>query len=319
MKTKIIILVFLSLFLTSCDKCSTDHKQKTTSATSKTEIIIGTFNIEWLGDGINDRIERTESDYKNIAKIIEESQCDIVGVQEIENFNAMSKLINHLPGFSFYLSRDDAPQKVGLLFRKDLKVKYLGDYSPLEVEENRTRPGIFLAVQKGNFDFIVLVVHFKATSHFDNTKEKIEKSRVLRTFQTEVVSKFADSIISRKQEQDVFLIGDFNDTPKRTKFNTLIPILSNSNLSFLTTELKSCKFQNAYTIDHIVVSKSAKNRYIENSVSAYNFYEIFPKDIAEKISDHCLVFARFEVTKPDNDPSKYFERENNLSFIGGVK
>ncbi len=318
MKTKIIFLFFLSFLLTSCDKCSTDRTQRN-SPKSKTEITIGTFNIEWLGDGINDRVERTESDYRNIAKIIEESQCDIVGVQEIENFNAISKLIKYLPDFSFYLTRDDAPQKVGLLYRKDIKVKYLGDYSPLEVEENRTRPGIVLAVQKGNFDFIVLVVHFKATSRFDDTKEKIESSRVIRTLQAEVVSKFADSIITQKQEQDVFIIGDFNDTPKRTKSNTLTPLLSNPNLSFLTSEVKSCKFQNAYSIDHIVASQSAKKRYIENSVSVYNTYEIYSKEIAEKISDHCLVFARFDVTKPDNDPSKYFDQGQSVTFIGKTK
>jgi len=313
MKLKFVVLILLSLIFTSCEKCSREQIQKQTPKTSDKEISIGTFNIEWLGDGYNDRIERSEEDYKNIARIIDESKCDIVGVQEIENVRALEKLIKYLPDFSFYLSRDNAPQKVGFLFRKNIKVKYLGDYSPLEVELDRTRPGIFLAVQKGDFDFIVLVVHFKATSRFDDTKEKMELSRNLRMLQAQVVSRFADSILAQNNEQDVLIIGDFNDTPKRTKFNTLVPIISNPNLSFLTSDLKSCKLQNAYTIDHIVVTQSVKQRYIENSTSLYNTYAIYPKEIAEKISDHCLVFARFDVTKPDNDPSKYFEHEKNIT------
>lgn len=314
MKLKFFVFIFLSFVFTSCEKCSREQSQKQTQKTSDKEITIGTFNIEWLGDGINDRVERNENDYKNIARLIDESKCDIIGVQEIENFNALEKLIKYLPDFSFYLSRDNAPQKVGLLYRKNIKVRLLGDYSPLEVEVDRTRPGIYLAVKKGNFDFIVLVVHFKATSRFDDTKEKIELSRTLRTLQAQVVSRFADSILAQNIEQDVFIIGDFNDTPKRTKFNSLTPIISNPNLLFLTSELKSCKFQNAYVIDHIIATRSAAQRYIENSASIYNTFSLYPKEIVEKISDHCLVFARFDVTKPDNDASNYFVSEREMTL-----
>jgi len=305
---KIILFAFLIVII-GCSRCSEDKTTPEKNVNDK-EIVVGTFNIEWLGDGINDRIDRTEQDYKNIAKIIEESGCDIVGVQEIENFNALSKLIKYLPDYSFYLSRDDSPQKVGILFRKNVKVKYICDYSPLEVEERRTRPGLEVAVQKGNFDFIALVVHFKSTSRFDDTKEKLEESRELRFKQAEVVSKWIDSILANKDESDLFVIGDFNDTPMRKKYNTLVPLLSNANVVFLTEQLKSCKFQNAYGIDHILVSKSALSRYIQNSLNLYNTFEIFPKEAAERISDHCLVYARFDVTKPDNDPSKYFEKES---------
>jgi endonuclease/exonuclease/phosphatase family metal-dependent hydrolase len=309
MRLEKIILFAFFIVIVGCSRCSEDKTTPEKKVNDK-EIVVGTFNIEWLGDGINDRIDRTEQDYKNIAKIIEESGCDIVGVQEIENFNALSKLIKYLPDYSFYLSRDDSPQKVGILFRKNVKVKYICDYSPLEVEERRTRPGLEVAVQKGNFDFIALVVHFKSTSRFDDTKEKLEESRELRFKQAEVVSKWIDSILANKDESDLFVIGDFNDTPMRKKFNTLVPLLSNANVVFLTEQLKSCKFQNAYVIDHILVSKSALSRFIQNSLNLYNTFEIFPKEAVERISDHCLVYARFDVTKPDNDPSKYFEKES---------
>ncbi|ROL58186.1 hypothetical protein D9V84_00175 [Bacteroidetes/Chlorobi group bacterium Naka2016] len=309
---KIAYFLLLVCFV-GCGRCSKDKSNIPVKPINTKEIVVGTFNIEWLGDGISDRIERSEQDYRNIAKIIEETQCDIVGVQEIENFNALSKLIKYLPDYSFYLTRDDAPQKVGVIYRKEIKIRYIADYTPLEVEERRTRPGIVVAVQKGNFDFLALVVHFKATSQFDNTPEKLEQSRVLRTRQAEVVSHWIDSILSLKNENDLFVIGDFNDTPLRKQFNTLVPLLSNSNVVFLTEKLKSCRFSNAYVIDQILVSKSVLDRYIPNSVNLYNTYEMFPKEVAEKISDHCLVFARFDVTKPDNDPSKYFEITSSIS------
>ncbi|MGB9770413.1 MAG: endonuclease/exonuclease/phosphatase family protein [Candidatus Kapaibacteriota bacterium] len=307
MKVHNFLIVFLIVLFFGCGRCTQDKSSTTTKPSNPNEIIVGTFNIEWLGDGIDDRNERSEQDYKNIAKIIEDSQCDLVGVQEIENLNAISKVIKYLPEYSFFISRDDAPQKVGIIFRKDIKVRYIQDYTPLEVEQSRTRPGIVVAVQKGNFDFLALVVHFKATSHFDNTPQKLQESRTLRTLQAEVVSRWIDSILSLQQESDLFVIGDFNDTPLRKKFNTLIPLLSNSNVIFLTEKLKSCKMPNAYVIDHILVTKSVLERYYSNSVNLVNTFELYSKEVAEKISDHCLVFARFDVTKPDNDPSKYFE------------
>lgn len=314
MKIKNSIFLLLLIGLISCSRCSDESQKAKRKPINPNEIIVGTFNIEWLGDGFNDRIERDEQDYKNIARIIEDSQCDIVGVQEIENFNALAKLIKYLPEYSFYISRDDAPQKVGIIFRKDVKVRYICDYSPLEVEEKRTRPGLVVAVQKGNFDFLALVVHFKATSRFDDTPEKVEQSRILRTKQSEVVSRWVDSTLSHQEEEDLFVIGDFNETPKRKQYNTLIPLLENSNVIFLTEALKSCKLPNAYVIDHILVTKEVLNRFIQNSLTLYNTFELFPKEQAEKISDHCLIYARFDVIKPDNDPSNYFDKKV-LSFV----
>ncbi|MCX7909069.1 MAG: endonuclease/exonuclease/phosphatase family protein [Ignavibacteria bacterium] len=315
MKVRVVFFLLTLLFLFGCSRCSEQFKTERKVKLNPNEITVGTFNIEWLGDGINDRIERTEEDYKNIAKIIQESNCDIIGVQEVENFNALNKLIKYLPDYSFYITRDDAPQKVGIIYHKELKVKYLYDYSPLEVLERRTRPGLVAAIQKGNFDYLVLVVHFKATSRFDDTPEKIEQSRNLRLQQAEVVAKWVDSILTQKNEEDLFIIGDFNDTPVRKQFNTLIPLLSDTNLVFLTEQLKSCKFPNAYVIDHILVTKSVTKRYIPNSVALYNTFEVFSKEVAGKISDHCLIFARFDVNKPDNDPSKYFEGQQKVAFF----
>lgn len=270
------------------------------------EITVGTFNIEWLGDGINDRIDRSEQDYKNIAEVIKQSGVDLIGVEEVENISAMTRVIKYLPDYSFFLSRDDAPQKVGILFKKNIQVRYLYDYSPLEVEQRRTRPGLVAVVQKGNLDFIIMVVHFKATSRFDEAPEKLEQSRALRTRQGEITVGWIDSILVAKNEQDIVVLGDFNDSPLRKKYNTMIAFLSYPDVLFLTDNLKSCKYPNAYGIDHIVVTRSLFNRYVQNSTKVFDTFSMFKREDAERISDHCLVLARFDITKPDNDPSKYF-------------
>lgn len=285
--------------------CGKKAEQRISEEQAK-EITIGTFNIEWLGDGINDRIDRSEQDYKNIAEVIKQSGVDLLGVEEIENINAMARVIRYLPDYSFFLSRDDAPQKVGILFKKNIQIRYLYDYSTLEVEQRRTRPGFVAVVQKGNLDFVVMVVHFKATSRFDETPERLEQSRTLRARQAEITVVWIDSILKAKNEQDVIVLGDFNDSPLRKKYNTMIAFLSYFDILFLTDNLKSCKYPNAYGIDHIVVTRSLFNRYVKNSVKVFDTFSMFKKEDAERISDHCLVLARFDITKPDNDPSKYF-------------
>lgn len=311
MRKILFIFLLLSIGFFSCNRCS---EQKIEDP-NPYEIVIGTFNIEWLGDGINDRLDRSEEDYKNIAKLIQQSKVELLGVQEVENISAISRVVKYLPDYSFYVCRDDAPQKVGILFRKNISVKYLYDYSPLEVVYRKTRPGMVVSVQKGNLDFLVLVVHFKATSRYDDTPEKVQESYELRSQQSEKAAFWVDSVLSSGIEQDVLVIGDFNDSPKRVKNNTLRAFLLDSNLVFLTFDLKSCKNQNAYGIDHILASKSISKRLISNSVRVFDSYAMFSKEQVERISDHCIVLARFEVKSPDNDPSKYFETSKQVASI----
>jgi endonuclease/exonuclease/phosphatase family metal-dependent hydrolase len=304
------LFVVLAIFiLWGCGK----KAEEKISEEQSQEITVGTFNIEWLGDGINDRIDRSEQDYKNIAEVIKQSGVDLLGVEEVENMNAMAKVIRYLPDYSFFLSRDDAPQKVGILFKKNIQIRYLYDYSPLEVEQRRTRPGFVAVAQKGNLDFIVMVVHFKATSRFDETPEKLEQSRILRSRQSEITVAWIDSILKAKNEQDVVVLGDFNDSPLRKKYNTMGAFLSYPDVLFLTDNLKSCKYPKAYGIDHIVVTRSLLNRYVQNSTKVFDTFSMFKREDAERISDHCLVFVRFDITKPDNDPSKYFGNSKQIA------
>ncbi len=303
--------VFLALFLLFA--CSKHEQKKEVTDPNPKEIVVGSFNLEWLGDGINDRNPRSEMDYENIAKIIQQSGVEVLGVQEVENFNALARLIKFLPEYSFFIVRDDAPQKVGIIFRKNCKVKFIATYSPLEVETRRTRPGLVAAVEKGGLDFLILVVHLKATSRFDNTPEKIEESRSLRLRQAELIGFWVDSVLAHNDEEDLIILGDLNDTPLRKKFNTLVPLLLNSNLKFLTDSLRSCKLSTAYVIDHIVVTESLLRRYINKSAALFDHFHALSEEEASKISDHCLIFSRFDVTLPDNDPSKYFKDKKEIA------
>lgn len=293
-KNVIFTLLTLSVFFACTSK---------SSFVPKSDIIrVGTFNMEWLGDGINDRIARTEEDYKRIAEVIESLQFDILGIQEIENSTAVQKVLKYLPGYQFILCEDaNNKQNVGFIYHKGIEINNSMIYRNTVIEKDRTRPAMILSAKKGNFDFIIMVVHLKSTSRYDDTKEKREESYNIRTEQSRVISLWADSVLRFSKEQDIIIVGDFNDTPVRKKNNTLYWLSENPNLVFLTDSLKSCKYRTWYVIDHIVVSKSALNRYQKNSLFIFNLYDSYGSQIAETISDHCPITADFEVISPDND------------------
>lgn len=266
-----------------------------------TPLKVGTFNIAWLGDGERDRIDREPEDYKLIADVIEASDMDVIGLQEIENGKALDILLNHLPEYEYVIGKTGRAQKLAVLFKDNIEIDLIGEYMPVAIEKNRNRPGLVVEGKKGNFDWLMMVVHFKSTSRWDNTPKKRRLSIATRKRQAELVNRWADSVLSEGDEKDIFIVGDFNDTPKRKKNNTLLSLKENKSFEFLTSEMKSCKYRGLYVIDHVVASESAMKRYQENSERLINLYAIYDKNVAKRVSDHCPVYAIFEVESPDND------------------
>ncbi len=292
---------YLFVLLTFILGCNSDESADETKQSPSKYLTVATFNIEWLGDMINDRIDRVPEDYKLIAEIIKKSDADIIALQEIENYKALKLLTKYLPEFESYLGKKGNQQNLGLLYKKNIRVDFIKEYTPLIIEEGRTRPGLVFDCKAGNFDFVMMVVHYKSTSKYEDTKEKIQKSQDLRAAQIQKTHFWADSILRNTKEQDIIILGDFNDTPMRKKNNLFAIFKFDSNFVFLTENLKSCKYPNAYSIDHILVSKTTNSRYIKNSLRSLDFRAILRDQELERISDHCPVSVKFDLTMPDND------------------
>ncbi len=303
MKKIYLINIFIcSLLFLSCSKKELEETASFTSGFNKAEITIGTFNMEWFGDGVNDRIDRTENDYKHFADIFKKMDADIVGLQEIENPGAMQKIIKYLPDYSYFLTMEGGQQKCGVLFKKSVKVNLVNEYSPLAVDGRRTRPGLLVSAKAGNLNFLLMVVHLKSSSHFENTETKRERSIQLRTEQSTVLAHWSDSVLSTGMESDLIIVGDFNDTPRRKRNNTMYPL--EGKLTFLTENEKSCKYPSSYVIDQIVVSDNAKKRLKPNSLFVFNIFSMFNESDTKALSDHCPITAKFDVKADDSDNFK---------------
>ena len=291
-RIKFSLILFVLIVATSCTKVSFDKQQT---------VVVGTFNMEWLGDGIDDRIKRSERDYERLAEVIENTNADVLGLQEIENEDALKRIMKYLPDFSYIMGSTGYIQNPAVVFRKDVEVKFHEHYQPLAVVKNKSRAGLVVSVRKGNFDWTMMVVHLKSTSRYDSTQEMRTASYEMRLKQAEVLRNWADSIITKTTEQDIIIVGDFNDNPKRPKSQNMQPLVHDESFRFLTEDFKSCANPNWDMIDHIVVNKSAIKRFFVNSQFVYNIHHAYTKSEIDKISDHCPVIVAFDIVTPDND------------------
>ncbi len=224
----------------------------------------------------------------------------MIALQEIENDEAISRVLKYLPQYDYFIDDNSGAQNVGMIYNRELEVEVLDIYESVQVGNKRLRPGLWARVKKGNFDFYAMVVHFKSTSRYDKGEEGKKRSRGIRRKQAEVVNHWADSLLTNGSEKDLIILGDFNDYPDRKRYNTLNKI-SSKKLEFITSDLYSCKFEKLKGIDHLLISESAKARLVPNSIGVYNVHKAYRKKVAKMISDHCPVYARFDIKKTDND------------------
>jgi len=264
-------------------------------------LTIGTYNTEWLGDGVKDRNLRTNNELIKIANMLSSLEADVIGVQEIENEIAMESVVSKMKGYKYYVCQlnKKSKQRLGIIYKTIINIKNIKAYTPLLVPQYGVslRPGLIFNVEKNGVDFLCMLVHLKSTSKYDNTSEKQSLSREIRTQQNQILSNFVDSVNKISPKTKIILLGDYNDTPKRKKYNTMTSLINNPNIHFLTTEQKSCKYPSTYTIDHILINSPAKTIYIEGSLFQLNIFNMFSKEEVKKISDHCPILAKFDVSK----------------------
>jgi endonuclease/exonuclease/phosphatase family metal-dependent hydrolase len=251
-------------------------------------LVIGTFNMEWLGDGVDDRKPRSTEDYKRIARAVEAMHADVIGVQEVENIAALQRVLSYLPGYAAVVGTGGREQNVGFLYRTDIDVRVIGEYAPLAVVAGRNRPGYVITCRKGTFDAVVMSVHLKSTSRYDSTEALRNASFEQRRQQAAIVRRWIDSVRSAA-DPDVIVVGDFNDFPNRKKNATLTALLENDSLTFATRGLASCRYEGMEGIDHVVVSASIAPRIVSTMTRTENLRAWMSDAEVKNVSDHCPV------------------------------
>lgn len=252
-------------------------------------IVLGTFNVEWLGDGNDDKKPRSLQDFYAVASVIKASRADVLALQEVENEDALRNVISHVPGWHFVVDTATGLQRTALAFCERVRVDSVQSYLPVAVVPGKTRPALTALCRTGSLEFFVMVVHLKSTSRYDSTPQLREYARLLRTKQVGVIVSWVDSMHRYSSVKNLVIMGDFNDYPDRKHNATLTGLMERSSMHFISRHLRSCKKRRWRGIDHIVLSQSLLKLVDSNSIRNENFFTWLPPELALNVSDHCPV------------------------------
>jgi endonuclease/exonuclease/phosphatase family metal-dependent hydrolase len=293
----IILLVFCSIFISSCKELPTDTEN------NKSYIEIGTFNIEHLRD--------KGKDIQQIAQVIKDTGVEIMGIQEIEDISAVKKLVKYLDGFKYKIGSRRTNMRIGVIYNSRvidiLERKEIRSLSLFDPERFRAGLQVYAKVKPDGFDFILLVVHLKSKVGGEKQTDKYRKRQI------KCISRWLDKILKdNPYEKDIIIIGDFNEVLWRKPFRSLtkrkdIMILTKNIprgiVSYIGKEGRR-KYQ--ALIDHIIIYKDVGEEYKSDSISIlsnykhkYPNYDACNYEMITYVSDHLPVYASFCIE--DND------------------
>lgn len=238
---------------------------------------IGTFNIEWLGTK-----KRSEEDYKTIAKVIQDVNADVLGIEEISSVDGLKKVLKHMPDYGFVLGKSN-DQMLGVIFNKNR-----ASYDPHSIEQvdavtmgkDGMRSPLSVDMKVDNYDFNFTVLHLKA--RFD------PKSKEFREKQAEVLNQWLKARLQTKQDKDMIIVGDYNDfVDSKTTQN----VAKGGIIEYATKEAKPKQIYSTVkykeTIDQIGLSSvkgGATEEFVPGSLRTVDENDYY--QYLERVSDH---------------------------------
>lgn len=257
-------------------------------------IRIGTFNIEWLGDGYKDTLIRSSKDYMAIAHIIHSIDCDVLALQEIENQNALNSILNFVKSkYDFFLDSTSLnPLKVVILYKKTFQ-KIDAQYIHFSKKTLKfERPALYVKLIKNNKEFEFISLHLKSSSgkNKKDTKYK-ENSSKIRKQQAEELTTW----MKKHSKRHSILMGDFNE--EYDKGEILKAFEKEFNSKVITKNLISCANRKWKMIDHIILPEHLAKDFKPERVQLFNHNLLSSAKNAPKISDHCLVYYTLTLKK----------------------
>lgn len=255
---------------------------------------IATWNIENFPKKGGTTIEK-------VRYIIEESDIDMIAVQEIADTHSFRELVAQLPEYNGLYSQDYYDQgnyqKTGLIYKKTMiTIKSQSQLFP-DNDWAFPRPPLLLEVEaeKGDslFDFNLINIHLKAFGGDDNLERRREAAESLKTYM--------DERIATETEKDYIVVGDWNDEiddpPEENAFTVFLD--DSTGYKFLTEELAGNYYYASYPsygslIDHILISADCMEEY-EGGTTTTLRLDDYIIDYFDTVSDHRPVMATFPV------------------------
>ncbi|WP_299702813.1 choice-of-anchor J domain-containing protein [uncultured Pontibacter sp.] len=298
------------------------------SSLAKTSTLdIVSWNVAWFGS-TSGGPSNLDLQYSNTKKVLETLDADIIALQEISNDEKMEQLINELEGYSFvksdvysYSQKSGSgtmdPQKLYLVYKEETvqikKEKVLLNTLYNEILEGReleNYPGTsdsfwasgrlpYMVEVEATVNGVAQRIHLVNLHTRANRDTDVSRYN-MRKYDVEVLK---DSLNAQYPNINLVLLGDMNDDVDVSVVNNLPSSLeafvNDEDFTTLTYDLSTT---GAFTyaggsyqsfLDHIIVSKSLTDEYIDESIVIENQFLNSISSFRSTTSDHMPVSARF--------------------------
>lgn len=249
-----------------------------------------TWNIEWFGSTGNGPTD-VELQFTNALRVIRTIDADLYALQEISNEAQFRRLVDSLSGYRGFIAPYSQAQKTAFIYKTSTIDSLSAGYATTEGQWGGGRfPFFFLfnTTIDGRTERIrAVTIHAKAFATQADYNERLSDSHILKTHLDQVYS-----------NQNVLLLGDFNDDVTTSIFNGLPSPYANfvqdPNYKVITKSL-SDRGQTSYSsisnIDHIVANQNMKRFHLDGTERIEN--PTYVGNYLSTTSDHFPVWTRF--------------------------
>ena len=281
--------------------------------TQAEEIKVASWNIAWLGS--HEYNQRTDADYKKLAKYAKQLNADVIALQEVESEYWARKVFGN--DYDYYFSTKDWVQRVGVAIKKSQHFTVEAkEYKALDV--GKVRHGMDITLTKNGKTLHLLAVHLKSgcfaapldsssVKAMPSTSIKEEKRKEACTKLSKQISPLEQWIdLHASQDAAYIVLGDFNRrfsqdiALKYSEDKGLWQALNDDGQETLWTPTMTANsgcwggYYKEY-IDHIIFSPKAKEKYIESSFEQLIFKPKYTKELSRNLSDHCPISVKVKL------------------------
>jgi hypothetical protein len=255
---------------------------------------------------------------KTIAKAIDKLSPDIVVLIEVNPDSVATDIKNELTGYSVLIVPQSASQNIAILFKDSLSVTHPRLIEGSDDGNNALRKALAADVRIGEFDFILIGVHMKA-SRPDSSLGNQDPHEV-RNREARAIAEFI-RVETSGDEKDVLVVGDYNMIPgeDNPNFRSMSPgsgadeylrYISTESLAGQVSHISSCTGGTAKgnLLDGFAISKKFTTEYVESSMIIIKandgiFASSTPLTCAKyksTFSDHFPLMAKFRTNNDDD-------------------
>ena len=237
------------------------------------------------------------------VRAISDLDPEVIALVEVNPDWIAGELVAELIGsdncYKRIILNQTARQNIAILHKCEVKVTNPRLIAGSDDGNSALRKALAADVKIGEFDFMVVAVHMKAS--------RSSSDRQIRDNQAKAIATFIQAATSGS-EKDVLVIGDYNMIPVEDQSN--FDAMSPSNfLNFISSADLASQFSHISSsgpgnlLDGYAISKDHTSEYIAGSLRIFPLHRTFGlslSDFRNQVTDHLPLTAEFRITRDDD-------------------